>query len=184
MKIISRISLLAIFVFAGCVTTPGDIRTYISEFDGAKEIVMEPAWVCKEGTFGTCLIKFGLMKRSTMPQDEVILVAMVKDIQSFKTGESLHFNIDGDIVSFASIDTTTEFEITEGIYLPGVTTPTGYSGVYFPPEGWSSKRYLIDKNFLEKILKAERVAVRIDLRKGYVEGIFFRRCTNISTSCI
>jgi len=172
-----KLGVLLIFsiYFVGCATPdiPGYIRSSVSEFDGAKEIVMEPAWVCKESGFLNCNIKLGLYRRSTMPENQIVLVAVVQDIKSFGEGKSLHFNIDGEIISFESIDTLTEFETKEGTYIP-------YSGLYIPPTSWSAKRYLIDKNFLDKILKAQRVAVRIDLRRSYVEGIFSRDAATLA----
>ena len=139
------------------MSMPGAIHTNISEFDNTKEIILEPAWVGSG-------IKLGLLKRTNMPQDELILIVMIDIIRTFAPGNSLHFNIDGEIVSFSSIDATTEFEMGKGIYNP--------IGLYFPSVNWSSKRYLINKQFLKKILNAQRVVIRIDLRKEYVEGIF------------
>ena len=164
--------LLSLFLY-GCVTMPGGIRTNVSEFDGSNEIVMEPAWVCKESTFGDCHIKLGLYWRSTMPQDKLILVAMTDGINAFSNGKSLYFNIDGEFVSFDSIDTLTEYDISEGTYMKGfIASGTYVPGIYIPPVNWSSQRYIVDKYFMEKILKAQRVAVRLDLRRGYVEGVF------------
>jgi hypothetical protein len=171
-KSILGILLLSLCVY-GCVAIPGGIRTATSDFDGAKEVSMEPAWVCKEGTFGSCAIKFGLHWRSTMPKDRVVLVAMASGINAFSSGPSLHFNIDGTFVAFTSMDELTDFQVMGGTYIRGVATPGGYvPGWYIPPTNWSSQRYLVDKTFLEAILKAQRVAVRVDLRTGYVEGLF------------
>ena len=47
-----------------------------------------------------------------------------------------------------------------------------YSAVYIPPKNVSSKRYLLQQDFIEKILNAKDVRVKLDLSRSYVEGIF------------
>jgi hypothetical protein len=168
------IASLIIFVL-GCASMPsmpGNIQTSTSEFDGATEIYMYPTWVCKYGTLAGCSFKFGLQKRSTMPEDQILLIVEVSETGALSE-PSLLFNIDGEIVKFVSIDKLTDFSTHEGIYIPG-TYSYGISspGLHIPPTNWSSKRYLIDKAFMERILNAERVAVRINLGKSYVEGLF------------
>ena len=89
----------------------------------------------------------------------------VAGAHSFSSGESLHFNIDDHFVSFESIDKFTDIETSPGSYYSTIK-------VYFPPQNWSCKRYEINQDFLKRILDAEKVVLRVDLRKTYTEGVF------------
>ena len=98
-----------------------------------------------------------------MAENEVVMIAVVKGAHNLAGGESLHFNLDGQFFSMASVDSLTDFE----------TTPGHASSVaYIPPSNWSSKRYLVDMDFIEQLVNAERAIVKIDLTKEYVEGVF------------
>ncbi|MEW6070900.1 MAG: hypothetical protein AB1553_00365 [Nitrospirota bacterium] len=166
------VTLVVALSLVGCVSMPGSIKTAQSEFDGAKEITMEPAWVCKEGTLSGCAFKLGLQRRSTMPGDQIILVAMVDGIFSFSE-PSLFFNIDGEIIKLVSIDSITDYSSTEGVYLPPAYSPKVIlPGFFIPPSNWSSKQYLIDKALLQKMINAQKVVIRINSIKSYVEGTF------------
>jgi len=58
--------------------------------------------------------------------------------------------------------------------LTDIETKSGFygSGYHIPPSNWSSKRYLINREFLESLISANRVAVKVDFTKTYVEGMF------------
>ncbi|MEW5745238.1 MAG: hypothetical protein AB1805_07380 [Nitrospirota bacterium] len=156
----------------GCVSMPGAIKTAQSEFDGATEITMEPAWICKEASLSGCAFKLGLQRRSTMPGDQIILIAMVQGVFYFSE-PSLLLNIDGEILKLVSIDSMTDISSTEGVYLPPAYSPKVIlPGFYLPPSNWSVKQYLMDKALLQKMISAQKVAVRINSSKTYVEGTF------------
>lgn len=140
---------------------PGYISTKTSSFDGATETYMTPAVVYSESSGPS--ISLGLLKRSTMPADQIILIAEIRVVESFSE-PSLMFNIDGEIVEFKSIDHLTEFD-----YEPG-SSPG--SGVHYSSTTTSSKRYRITKSFLYKILNANHVGVRLNFRTTYTEGVF------------
>lgn len=168
-------------VIVVCAFAFGQIKITASKFDGAMEAAMKPAFVCKE-LFGGCLIKLGLFWRSTMPQDKLILVAMAASVDPLSATDSLHFNIDGEIVRLTSIDTAlasigtaTECKSEVKTHLrESFAYATRLPDIYNPPRGWVSKQYIVDKDFIAKILKGQEVVVRIDLKEGYVEGIFSR----------
>lgn len=149
----------------GCATTmvpglPGHIGVDRSKFDNSTVLRLEPAWIKTD--FGRPYIKLGLYKTSRMQKEDIVLIAVVEGAHNFDKDKSLTFNIHGGIVSFKSIDAITDIETSSG----------HYSNIaYIPPKNWSSKQYLIDRSFLQTILMAGRVAIRIDLRKTYVEGI-------------
>jgi hypothetical protein len=138
---------------------PGHIYESTSKFDNSREITMEPAWLSDSAPG----IKLRLFKSTRMPKDQVVMDTIVAGAHSFARGKSLHFNIDGDIVSFSSIDELTDIETSPGF---------AGGGYYIPPSNWSSKRYLVTMDFLKRIIAAERVIVKVDLRKTYVEGVF------------
>lgn len=150
---------------AGCAVmpVPGRIQESISSFDGAREVAMEPALVCREDARGSCFIRLGLFKRSTMSPESVMLLAVVYGMNPISEGASLHFDIDGDIVSFTSIDGKTRYSIGSGPH----TTGTDFRN---SSEGCSVKRYIVHRSFLKRLLTAKRSAVRVSLKKGYVQG--------------
>ncbi len=146
---------------------PQRIQESISPFDGAREVSLEPSIVCQIKGSEPCFIRLGLFKRSTMRPDSVILVVVVNGMNSIAEGESLHFNIDGEIIEFDSIDKKTQYEIGKGPHTAG----TALCG---PSASCSAKRYLVTKDFLKKLLQADRVAVRVDLAKGYLGGLLLK----------
>lgn len=159
MKRLSFLILIVIFI-TSCSSMPG-MPGYISEstskFDGSKQISMEPAWL--KGS----LIKLSLFKNSRIKDGEVILTAIVKGAYIFSDGESLYFNVDGNVVGFKSIEKSTE-----------INTSSGYagSGVYIPPSNWSAKSYLVTTDFIKQIVNSENVIVKVNLRRSFAEGEF------------
>ena len=158
---VKHLGILVLLVcLLGCASMPGmpgNIIETTSKFDGSKGISMEPAWLYNS------LIKLALFKNTKMDKDLVILTALVKGAHNFAKGNSLHFNVDGEILSFKPIDEFTDIKTDPGFV---------GSGLYVPPSNWSSKRYSITKSFIKRIIDAERVVVKIDLRKTYAEGVF------------
>lgn len=153
------LTILSILILAtSCAPgMPGYISETVSEFDGTKEIKMEPAWI-----YGVEL-KLGLFKNSKMKPNEVILTAVVKGAYNIDEGKSLQFNVDGKIYKFASIDSLTNIDTTSGFY---------GNGVYLPASNWSSKDYIVTKSFIKELIEAQRAIVKIELDKEYIEGNF------------
>ena len=155
-------STLFITLAVSCATIPGipgAISESSSEFDGTKQIKMEPAWLYNS------MIKLALFKNSKMDEKNVVLTVVVKGTHSFSREDSLYFNVDGDIVSFKSMDLLTDINTSEGFV---------GSGIYIPPSNWSSKDYLVTRDLIKRLVNAERVVIKVELRKSYVEGIFSR----------
>lgn len=153
-----------VLLAAGCaVTVPGGIQESISSFDGAKEIAMEPALVCREEGPGSCFIRLGLFKRSTMAPESVMLLAVVSGTNPIAEGASLHFDMDGDVVSFTSIDGKTRYSIGTGPHTTGAAFCKS-------SDGCSVKRYIVDRSFVKRLINAHRAAVRVSLKRGYVQG--------------
>ena len=156
-----RLGILILLIgLVGCagslLPVPGDIIETTSKFDGSRQISIEPAWVGNS-------IKLTLFKNTKMPVNDIILTVVVRGARLFAKGNSLHFNVDGKIVSFKSIDRLTDIKTSSGF---------AGGGYYIPPSNWSSKAYVVGKSFIKRIIAANRVVVKIDLTKTYVEGVF------------
>lgn len=155
---------LGVFFLAiiGCTTLPNEVKPgrvelTKSKFDNSTHIHMEPA--CLDSS----IARLGLYRNSKMPENEIVLIVVVKGAHLFAPKGSLKFIIDWNEVVFSSIDKLKEIEISEGIY---------GSDIYISPVNWTSEHYLIDRSFLERILNANQVAVRIDLKSKYILGAF------------
>jgi len=135
--------------FAKLPGTPGYISESTSKFDGAQEISMEPGWTRGD-------IRLGLFWRSTMDPDVIYITALVHGAHNLK---SLSFNIDGEFVSFKPSDTSTNIWTEPG-------------SKYFPPINKSQRKYKINRQLIKRLVNAERVVVRLDLMRNYVEGVF------------
>ena len=138
---------------------PGKIKTRTSKYDQAVELSMEPAWV---GSMSP--LKMGLFWRSSMPENDLLLTVVVKGAHSFGDGEPLHFKVDGEFHHFSAVDVVTDIKATEGFYAPGFPVISG--------SNWSSKRFVVTREFVDSILKAKSVVVRVDLATEYVEAVF------------
>lgn len=153
-----KLILIAITSFSGCAAIPGmpgHINEKRSSFDGSAELSMDPAFVYRNNDgFSGSDLQLALFWRSAMKPEELIIEASVPGAQSIATTNSLHFNINGEIVSFTSIDQLTNIE------------------------GLSTKRYPITWQFLDRILAAKDVRVRLDLKTTFVEGIFSDNSTS------
>jgi len=160
--------LLALLLLAaGCAAAPERLQESISPFDGAREISLEPSLVCQEKSTETCFIRLGLFKRSTMRPDSVILVVVVNGTKPIAGGKSLHFNVDGEVSAFESIDRKTRYGIGKGPHTSG-TELCGPSG------SCSARRYLVTRDFLKKLMQADKTAVRVDLAGGYLGGVLLK----------
>jgi len=142
---------------------PGHITESTSKFDGRKTLAMEPAWL-----YNTTSLKLGLYKDSTLPKDKVILTAVAVGAHAISPGKSLKFNIDNETVALKTHQQLTHIKTTAGTH--GYVR--SHEGAHARSYNASSKDYLVDITFIKRILKAENVAVRLDFRNSYAEGIF------------
>jgi len=147
-------------VIIGCATShkvqPGTVEVIKSKVDNSTHIHMEPAWL--ENT----PIKLGLYRNSNMPENDIVLTVLVKGYHIFMWKESLKFNIDRNVEVFTSIDKLEGARTLEEIY--------GTDRYIFADQ--TSKLYLIDRSFLERIINANEVYVRVDLQLGFKGGVF------------
>ena len=167
---------LLIFLLVGCSSmtgVPGYIEVTKSSFDDSTQLSMEPAFVFRNNDgFSGSDLQMSLLWSSAMNKNDVVLIAQVSGAQSIARGDSLHFNIDGKIESMRSLD-----EFTNINYEPGI-----YSAVYISGQNTSSKRYVVSKEFIDKILNASSVKVKLNLSQLFVEGIFTDTTTSSAYS--
>jgi hypothetical protein len=134
------------------------IHTSKSEYHSSVELTMTPMGIRGRSS---SIHGLGLYKNSNMQKKTIVLTALIKGVRIFAKGESLHFNIDDKLVSFRSIDELTDIQRHLGSF-----------NKVAPSKSTSSKRYLIDRSFLQKIVSADKVIVKINLDNTDAEGIF------------
>ena len=149
--------LVVSFALVGCVSIPAPVIVSKSDFDGSTQIIAEPGWVGGAG-----YVKFGLSWNSKMPANTLRLDALVANSGEIAAGESLHFNIDGQIFNFSSSDIISATTIQP----PTVTQFGTFSGAV-----WAMKSYTVSPEFISKILHSTKTAWRLDLFKDYREGV-------------
>lgn len=154
--------LIAVFTISGCLaaiaTMPNQIETQTSTFDGTKITTMEPGWVYSDESFMSMgAFQLGLRANTKVPESVVIKAVVVNDIISINSGNSLLFNIDGDIVALCSSNTFTDFE-----------TETVAGRTYSD----SVREYPTDREFIKRLLSAKSVKAKLNTSKGFIEGDF------------
>jgi hypothetical protein len=88
---------IAIVFLAGC--TMGVVTVKKSELDNSTHITMTPVPVLP-------YVQMGLLWNDNLIKDEIILEVVKSHGGEIAGGESLHFNIDGELFHFASFDLT------------------------------------------------------------------------------
>lgn len=148
--------LVVLFGLVGCAPMPWHVKETTSRFDNSTTISVGPAWVG-----GDSLMKMGLYRKSTMDPNNIVLKAQVKGTHSFGIEPTLTFKIDGDMTPLTSIDKRADIE-----------TDPGYSGggLYIAPHNLTTKRYIITRALLERLIHAQEVIIRIQLDGSFVEG--------------
>lgn len=139
-----------------------------STFDGTRWIRVKSIW-CDPITFD--LYQDTNLSKVNMAALEI----NIGGTHSIQAGKSLHLNIDGTFTDLTTLEQSTNIETKPGYYSSGA-----YSGMsfYLPSYNVSSKRYLVETSLLEKIAKAEKVVMRVDLARDYMDAV----CTNEKTS--
>ena len=143
------IFIILALALAGCVSSmPGSIATSVSDYDGARQIVMEPAWL-HDST-----LKMGLYKTDAMPKDKVVLRVVIVGLVNIAKRNSLHINIDGGEIHLTASDLLAQYKTSDG----GQNT--------------SQRDYIIKKSLVRMMLDGERVVVKVDHGHKYTTGVF------------
>lgn len=151
---------LSASMIQGCVSgMPGQVKTNTSSFDGSKEITTEPGYVYKKSNdyFSGTDLGMGLSWTSKLDPEYFIVTVEVYDIVTISGKDSLKIKIGQELYELDSIDNLTQREVSK---------PSSYTSAI------SSKRYLIRKDLVRKMMEGNEVNVRVELSSSYVEGVF------------
>lgn len=137
----------------------------VSDFDGTKHVRVNNipctgAW-------------FDLYQDSKLSINKsVMLKIKVPGVNSIGDGKSLHFNLDGEILDFDTVDSVTGVEeVFSSQYSPGyVGGGTYVSPYYSPATRASTKQYLITEHNADQIARANKAVMRVDMKQSSVEG--------------
>ncbi|WP_158681374.1 hypothetical protein [Pseudoalteromonas sp. T1lg88] len=164
------VAIVTLLLVTGCSTSPLCSTACISEhestFNGEKEVLMTPGFVYRsnEGISGSDL-RIGAYWSSSLEGSSIILIVLPhKDIPP-PTGSKLSFNINGNIKSYPSVKKEN---------IPNFN-PSTQSRTYFNPNviaQMNVQYFMVTEEFLNSILDARDVRVRIDLENTYLEGVF------------
>lgn len=140
------------FVFAGCMTIPGQVEIQESKAEGTRQMVMQPGTLSGE-------MKLALRKPLKTNDDKLTLEAIVMRAASIDSKDSLVINIDGNVTRLSSPDMLTRREVYPGSY---------------PVRPWteSSKTYEVDLDLVKKMIAGKQVFVRINTGSDYSEAQF------------
>lgn len=140
---------------------PGYISDNVSSFDGQREISMHRAFIRqnKSASLGMnpTSIAVSALWTSTLPNDTILVDIGLDGTSSISIDNSLQFNVDGEQFQFSPIDKgITNIEVGGGT-LQG---------------NFSSRRFALKRSFIQKIINAKDVRVKLLLDKTYVTGFF------------
>ena len=146
------VAVVAILV-SGC--SIGNVKTTTSKLDKTTVTELIP--------YGSALNKvyFSLVG-DPKDKNKIIMAVSVNSPHRFDDEDSLVFKVEDDTYSFRSIDKNTEFAKTTFIE----KVDKGVSVVN--NDVWGTKRYRIDKSFLERLASSKWTAVRVKLEKDRV----------------
>ena len=158
-KLLSTLFLLLTLVscagLPGGTASPGDVKLSVDEFEGHKELKMEPAWI--GSGFGDNA-KLGLYKSTRMDKNKVSLI--VETINSVQNATEIRFKIDGKIKNFK---------------LPKFTVDTCIIGTGKYVHTRCSKRIMVDIKFIKKLINAdESTHVQLVFRNNTYINVGFK----------
>jgi len=126
-----------------------------SKFDGSTELNVGVAALQDQK------LKIGAYRNSKMKKSDLVLIAEVIGAENIKTEGGLQVSIDGKIHSLNSIDKVTDIHIDS----LSSKVKSGYTN-------YSSKRFVINKDLLAKILNAKMAVFRVNYLSGtYTEDV-------------
>ena len=141
-------------ILIGCETLPGGVSTHISDFDGTREVSMEPA-VVPTGSM-VARLRIGAYWSSKNPE-VAYLIAETAGATRVRREAGLELSLDGDITSLDSDETFTEIDRAQAF--------TGDS------QTWSSRGFTTSPGFIEKLRDASDIRVRLRIgQTEYIEG--------------
>jgi len=158
------------FLVSGCATSSlcstGCVSEHESTFNGEREVLMTPGFVYRsnEGISGSDL-RLGAYWSSSLNGSDVILIVLPHKDAPPVTGAKLSVNVNGNIKAYSAVKKEN---------IPNFN-PSTHSDTYFNPNVVSQMNvqyFVITEEFLNSMLDAQDVRVRIDLANTYLEGVF------------
>ena len=160
---------LVLLGLTGCSSFPcstGCVSEHTSTFDGAKELSLSPSYIYRnnKGISGSDM-RIGLYWSSSLPENNIVLILLPHKDKPVAAGTKINFNINGAITELSSV---TKDKIKN-------LNPSTDSSTYFNPnviEQMNVLYYVVQTDFVNKIISADDVRVRLDLENTYLEGYF------------
>jgi hypothetical protein len=150
-----KIFIFLVLLTTACSSIPGGIDLDVDHNKNYYEVVMEPGFASKtEGL--ESLVRIGAIKNSKMKKDEFYLVVRNDAIEKFSfNSQNFFLFIDGKEYGLSSLKFHTDCE-KEGI------TDVEHC----------QQSYLVNLDFLNKIVNSDNVTFRLDLATHSVNGTF------------
>lgn len=142
---------IAALLLSGCANMPGEVSSMESEFDGTREVFMEPGQVAGTQDFFNPF-NLGAHWTSKTPDTAYLIASVPRENRSIRAEDGLQFNLDGEILSFDSTHTLTEHDLEYA------------NNVSFAE---SSREFEVPLAFVERLSEAEDAMVK--LRVGQTE---------------
>ncbi|MFW1065429.1 hypothetical protein ACEV86_10410 [Vibrio parahaemolyticus] len=157
---------------SGCSTTgniqetydrpgwPGYISKSKSEFDGAYNVSMEPAYLGNASN----MLRLGLKWNSSLPKDKYLLIAEWAEAENFSPDSPLGLNIDGSRLDLSPVD-----KRDYGVINDKAIESDGPFKLPMVLYNQTHKMFWISKNEVSRIIEAQKVVVRVELLNSYWE---------------
>ena len=146
-----------ILLLAACAA-PGHIKETVSPADHVRTVTMLPAYVYAEGKIGEGKLRLGLTWSSKDPEQMLITAETWGEPVTIPERESLTVSIDGVTVGLSGDPAAPTQQRVESAQTGFIT--------------WSSRTYRTDRAFIERMVNAGRVVVRLETDKGGADGFF------------
>lgn len=146
---------LLIFIFiVSCVHTGGEITLIKSQFDGSRELNMEPHLIkTLHGYESPDQVFIGLYYNTRMKSKEnIILTVQFKTSSGYELIDGITFNLDEEFIYLDELDLT-DFDFELGEVFNTYT---------------SEKRFYISSEIIDKIIKSKKTLAKLSFKKTYI----------------
>jgi hypothetical protein len=150
----------------GCITA-GEIRETRSAHDGVTVVEMNPVNIASIQDEMTSKIKIGLVRSSMMKPSEIymkVFIARDNDENMILDQDSLSLDIDDLKIALLPVDIVRR---KDKISASSTSRNTQFSSIF--------RIYAISQDILEKLLNGKKVAIKVVLKNGVIEGDFSGR---------
>jgi len=148
-----------LLLLTGCMASmPNQITPATSNFDGSKSLTMAPAFIYESAdTWSYAHFQLGLFWSSKFKDSILITAKLPNDIRNINSHEGLQFNVDGKVTKLSTDVVYTQFD-----------ADVAGGRVYTE----SSKPFSVSKQFIQSLLDAKSVKIKLITNKGALVGDF------------